>query len=364
MKELLNDEEHMDAVFFVHPQSDLSSTNDDTTGVINIARNTGGSNYSSRNQVNTIIGDYNNKSGIIDRTSIVMDANTTPDPAPLSESSSSMIMDETAPLQSHTDMIQIRAHKSVLTARAVYFQALFRKNTGFSTNNGNTSGAKGTAVVATDGATNTPSAVTSNNVFKESVNSTVNVDPIFREIHVRAVLEFIYTNRITNLRKLSTDDILSILHLSDIWLLRDLKRICEHELVRSHLTVLTVARLYGATEAFNAKRLSRACIEFIMSNLRQVTGNAGFVEEMKNFPHLMLPVLKAAADLIPEGPLHKKQRMTAAITTPNNVPSNSLHDPHSAAAAAAAAHAGSPSSAGGAVGVASFRSSPVPDSDA
>jgi hypothetical protein len=45
-----------------------------------------------------------------------------------------------------------------------------------------------------------------------------------------------------------------------------------------------------------------------MANLRQVTGNTTFEEEMKNYPHLCIPVLKAAADLIPEGPAHKKQR--------------------------------------------------------
>lgn len=30
---------------------------------------------------------------------------------------------------------------------------------------------------------------------------------------------------------------------------------------------------------------------------------------MKNYPHLCIPVLKAAADLIPEHPTHKKQRL-------------------------------------------------------
>ena len=193
---------------------------------------------------------------------------------------------------------------------------------------------------------------------------------MFKEVHIRGTLEFIYTNRIANLHQLSTEDVLSILQLSDMWLLRDLKRICEHEVIRSHLSVLTVARLYGATESFNAKRLARACVELIMSNLRQVTGSPGFLEEMKNFPHLMLPVLKAAADLIPEGPVLKKQRTVTAVAVPHNVPGG-MHDPHTVAAAAAAAavaaaHAGSPSSAAvaAAVGVAPFRSSPVHDSDA
>jgi hypothetical protein len=44
-----------------------------------------------------------------------------------------------------------------------------------------------------------------------------------------------------------------------------------------------------------------------MTNLRTLAGNQDFEEEMKNYPHLCIPVLKAAADLIPE-PAQKKQR--------------------------------------------------------
>lgn len=184
--------------------------------------------------------------------------------------------------------LEIRAHKCILTARTDYFKALFRKG-------------KGDDDMA----------------FKESQESTVTVDSTFTPLHIRYMLEFIYTNRIRDLRSILTDDLLCILHLSDKWLVRDLKRLVEHELIRNHMNVHTVARMYGATEDFNAHRLSRACIEFIMANLRQVTGNALFEEEMKNYPHLCIPVLKAAADLIPEGPAHKKQRTDhAAASTP------------------------------------------------
>lgn len=74
------------------------------------------------------------------------------------------------------------------------------------------------------------------------------------------------------------------------------------------MDVDNVAKMYCATEEYHANRLSRACIDFIMENIREVTGNVAFQEEMKHFPHLCIPVLKAAADLIPE-PVHKKQRV-------------------------------------------------------
>jgi speckle-type POZ protein len=276
MRELLNDDEHMDAVFLVHASSP-------------------GEIRSSATPMDTVLNPER-----VDATS------------PLD---SPMAME-------NPNLISIRAHKAVLTARTEYFKALFRTN----------------AATSQSGGADVVSNTTPTVAFQESQHCTIHVDPMFTESHIRAVLEFIYTNRILELRTMATDDVLSILHLSDQWLLRDLKRACEHELIRAHLTVSTVARLYGATEDFHAKRLSKACIDFIMSNLRQVTGNAGFLEEMQHFPHLMLPVLKAAADIIPEGvggggPLHKKQR----TVEPHGTPITSA--------------------------VAAYRSSPVPDSD-
>jgi speckle-type POZ protein len=251
MRDLLNDDEHMDAIFLIHPEDGSSSSNMDTD---------------------------KDSSGESEK------------------------------------MIEIRAHKCILTARTDYFKALFRKGA-------------------------TPAGGAKSRVaFRESDECTINVEPPFSTTHIKYMLEFIYTNRIQGLRSISTDDLLCILHLSDRWLLRDLKRLVEHELIRNHMSVHTVARMYGATEDFNAQRLSRACIEFIMANLRQVTGNASFEEEMKNYPHLCIPVLKAAADLIPEGPVQKKQRTDHGANT--------------------AAASSTPSASAAALG-----SSPVPDSD-
>lgn len=230
MRDLMEDEEHMDAIFLVHPEDSSSSANED--------------------------------------------------------------MEEKDAMEESPGTVEIRAHKAILTARTEYFKALFRKAAG---------------------------GKTSKVAFRESEECTIKVEPNFGPMHIRSMLEFVYTNRIAGIRSVSTDDLLSILHLSDIWLLRDLKRLVEHELIRNHMSVQTVARMYGATEDFNAQRLSRACIEFIMANLRQVTGNTSFEEEMKNYPHLCIPVLKAAAELIPEGPVHKKQRTEHSSSSANAV---------------------------------------------
>mmetsp|Transcript_9840 Transcript_9840/g.27836 ORF Transcript_9840/g.27836 Transcript_9840/m.27836 type:complete len:365 (-) Transcript_9840:283-1377(-) len=210
------------------------------------------------------------------------------------------------------DMVKILAHRCILTARTEYFKALFRK------------GATSRSGLNTDVA------------FKESQECKITVEPEFTPSHIRWTMEFIYTNRISSIKTVSTDDLLALLNLSDKWLLRDLKRLVEHELIRGHMTIHTVARMYRVTEDYNAARLSRACIDFIMKNLRQVTGNTCFQEDMKNHPHLCIPVLKAAADLIPEGPVHKKQKTDPGASSSGATPSASAP---------------------------TLRSSPVPDSD-
>lgn len=255
MRELLDDEEHMDAKFLVHKDSTNSVGNDDM----------------------------------------------------------------------EQQIVEVRAHKSVLTARAAYFKAFFRTNAYKTTSDNKTKTTTGGLAA-----------------FRESEECIVNVsEPMFNEQHIRYVLEFIYTNRINRIRDISTDDLLCLLQLADKWLLRDMKRIIEHELIREHMSITSVARMYGATEQFSAKRLSHACIEFIMNNLRQLATNTIFIDEMQNYPHLCIPVLKAAAELIADGPLHKKQR----IDHNNHHNSNNTNT------------AGTPSNVSG------LRSSPVPDSD-
>lgn len=267
MRELLDDEEHMDAVFLVHPPS-----------------------MKKINEVN-LSGSKRNYRG-----DVAFDCFKTPVKMEQGDGLSDMDLDADADADRDASstgtvrnqpIIEVRAHKSILTARAEYFKAHFRKASSSSSS----------------------SLDHSHKVsFREPVNGAIQVDPCFSEKTIRLMLEFIYTNRIKSIVDLSTDDLLSLLHLSDLWVIRDLKRLVEHELIKSHMDVNTVARMYCVTDDFHAERLARACIDYIMDNIREVTGNKEFQEEMKHYPHLCIPVLKAAADLIPEQSIHKKQR--------------------------------------------------------
>ncbi|KAL7492599.1 hypothetical protein ACHAWT_001670 [Skeletonema menzelii] len=286
MRELLDDEEHMDTLFLVHPIPPSGTT-----------ASPGGKRKMSGSTSTTAKGKQND-----------LDVN-----AIKREVDDSMDEDEINGAGGDSDnrdnLIEIRAHKCILTARADYFKALFRKMAGE-----NSSGQR----VGT---------------FRESTECVIRVEPYFTPKIVRLMLEFMYTNRIECLKasnkleaglecphRVTTDELLSLLHLADMWQLRDLKRLVEHELIRSHMNVNTVSRMYCATDDLHAKRLSKSCLEFIMQNYREVTGSVAFQEEMKHHPDLCIPVLKAAADLIPE-PAHKKARTSTGNEMGKDAPS-------------------------------------------
>mmetsp|Transcript_17259 Transcript_17259/g.21091 ORF Transcript_17259/g.21091 Transcript_17259/m.21091 type:complete len:462 (+) Transcript_17259:254-1639(+) len=306
MRELLDDEEHMDAVFLVvrdgAPTNNSSSDYLDHTPIMSTSTSTTGitTGTSSSTATKSLSGNKRDSSGNGKPTEVNANAkaneatpNTTPvkseqDEHETSNNTTFTTTTNTASStntntskSSSTNMIEIRAHKCILTARAEYFKAHLRKS-----------------ACSKDPKT----------VFKDSNKGIINVDPCFTEQTIRLMLEFIYTNRIQDISSVSTNDLMLVLHLSDRWVLRDLKRLVEHQLIKSHMDVNTVARMYCATEDYNAERLARACINYIMDNIREVTGNKAFQDEMKHYPHLCIPVLRAAADLIPEQPLHKKQR--------------------------------------------------------
>jgi hypothetical protein len=267
MRELLDDEEHMDAVFLVH--ADASPEKSLTADTTQLTKKTGIKRDVLGNEIMETNSSLHYKTP--DKVGTMMKV----------DNDDSLDADQKLPAGGGSQYIQVRAHKCVLTARAEYFKAHFRKS----------------------------ASSDLNTAFRESASGDINVDPCFSEKTVRYMLEFIYTNRIRSIATCSTDDLLSILHLADQWLLRDLKRLIEHELIRSHLDVNTVARMYCVTDDYHASRLAGACIDYIMENIREVTGNVAFQKEMKNYPHLCIPVLKAAAELIPElPPSHKKAR--------------------------------------------------------
>ena len=323
MRELLDDEEHMDVVFLIQTENSGAGTAGESDGDGKASAKSVGKAVSFSRTISTSSssgggGETKKMSGRKrDASGVVSNAANFKTPEHNQSSvSSNPLLDNTKQIDhvreeepnqdvdmkdntnTNDSVIEVRAHKAILTARAEYFKAHFRT---YTTQEGKTSFSDNTGVI--------------------------NVDACFTEQTIRLMLEFIYTNRIKSIPIVSTNDLMLLLHLSDVWLLRDLKRLVEHELIRSHMDVNTVARMYCATEDYHAERLAKACIDYIMNNIREVTCNVAFQEEMKHYPRLCIPILQAAADLIPEQPSHKKQRTggsgdhsgtpgTAALSSP------------------------------------------------
>jgi len=197
----------------------------------------------------------------------------------------------------HTDVVfesaggeELKAHKCILAARGEYFKLVFRKGSG--------------GGQPQDG----------EDEFR------ITVDGGHSGGTVKAALEFVYCNRLEGISDFNVNELLDLLGLSEQWMLRDLKRLCELELT-TRMDLDNVARMYCATEDHKALRLSNACISFIMDNIKDVAGNDTFRTEMRHYPHLCIPVLKAAADLIPE-PDYKRQRRNRGEATSSPVPSD------------------------------------------
>lgn len=324
MRELLDDEEHMDVVFMVHaspivntPLDGGSSRLKSDPGVDGPVSSSSSSSSSNINKVTGTKRELGDDASNSFSSSLFANLKT-PVKKEEPDTTTSMMVDPDSSFETSLDkskFIEIRAHRCILTARGEYFKARFRKISSYS-----------------------GKADRGNTAFGDCSNNRIQVDPNFSAKTIRLMLEFIYSNRISNLNSETTDSLLSLLHLSDQWLLHDLKRLVELELISSHLDVNSVARIYcTASDYYNAKRLVKACIVFIRDNIREVSGNRAFSEEIKNHPQLCIPVLQATVELIPDQhqPVTKKQR-------------TSDHGGHS----------GSTPSSTTAV------SSPVPDSDA
>lgn len=194
------------------------------------------------------------------------------------------------------DGMKIRAHKSILTARADYFKALFRSDT-----------------------------------FRESELSTITVEPDFTEQQVRSVLSFIYCNQVPRLDNASTDNLLALFRLADQWLLAGLKKQVEDQLVH-HVADDTVARLFVACEDYGASHLlTKACVDYIRSNLKHLTNDPDFEEALqRHSPALTMHILKraAAADeplaIVPSSPSsrHSVKRVRRSSPVPDAEPSS------------------------------------------
>ncbi|TMW62254.1 hypothetical protein Poli38472_009747 [Pythium oligandrum] len=151
----------------------------------------------------------------------------------------------------------LHAHRLILTARCEIFNAMFR-----------------------------PGAM------RESEDGIVRIQDHSPEM-VSKMLEFIYTNSISDLAKLSSSQLIDLLTLSEQYLLQPLKHLCELA-ARDALTISNVGRFLCAAEKYNAMYLKDFCLNYFTEHMADIVEDENFREELESYPSLALTVLRAS----------------------------------------------------------------------
>ncbi|KAF1781444.1 P-loop containing nucleoside triphosphate hydrolase [Phytophthora cactorum] len=159
-------------------------------------------------------------------------------------------------LEVGVDREVLRAHRLILTTRCEIFEAMFR-----------------------------PGAM------KESWDGVVRIEDHSPEM-VSKMLEFIYTNRVLDLAKLNSNQLIDLLTLSEQYLLLPLKHLCEVA-AQDVLSVGNVGRFLCAAEKFNAAYLKEYCLAFFMDHTSEIIDDENFREEIESCPSMALTIVRA-----------------------------------------------------------------------
>ncbi|CEL93311.1 unnamed protein product [Vitrella brassicaformis CCMP3155] len=148
---------------------------------------------------------------------------------------------------------EIHAHKAILVAQCEHFRAMFTTQ------------------------------------MKESFESKV-IIPEWSYNSFMAMLEFLYTGRITDL---STDITGELLGLADHYTLDGLKQLCENILIHS-VEIDNVCNLLKQADQYQATDLKNHCLTYLIKNFDAVSKTTSF-EDLKEKPSLLLEVTKQMA---------------------------------------------------------------------
>ncbi|DBA04374.1 TPA: hypothetical protein N0F65_002136, partial [Lagenidium giganteum] len=167
----------------------------------------------------------------------------------------------------------IRAHRLILTTRCEIFNAMFR-----------------------------PGAM------RESETGIIRIHDHTPDM-VSKMLEFLYTNRVADINKLCSTQLIDLLTLAEQYLLMPLKQQCEVA-AREILSITNVGRLLCAAEKYNADYLKEFCINFFVENMHEILDDDNFRDELEACPSIALTILKASTRAIAtQEPAVKRRRL-------------------------------------------------------
>ncbi|RLN63733.1 hypothetical protein BBJ29_008252 [Phytophthora kernoviae] len=177
----------------------------------------------------------------------------------------------------------IHAHRLILTTRCEIFNAMFR-----------------------------PGAM------RESEAGVVRIEDHSPEM-VSKMLEFIYTNRVLDMAKLNSNQLIDLLTLSEQYLLLPLKHLCEVA-AQDVLSVGNIGRFLCAAEKFNAAYLKEYCLAFFMDHTNEIIEDENFREEIEGCPSIALTILRASTRNVGSSigePVAKRRRLNMPFDDPD-----------------------------------------------
>jgi len=124
--------------------------------------------------------------------------------------------------------------------------------------------------------------------LEESKMQIINFDHM--DVHVlKAILKFIYGGEIDNLELNAA----SLLLASNMFILEDLKDICEKYLAAKYMKLDNVINVLIMADSHNANYLKKGAMEMIVANRDAIVKQVGWEEKLIDKPKLLLEIFKA-----------------------------------------------------------------------
>nr|CCA14305.1 conserved hypothetical protein [Albugo laibachii Nc14] len=165
-----------------------------------------------------------------------------------------------------TEGASFPAHRSILSARCEFFRAMLR-----------------------------PGAM------KESTAGVVRITNHSAEM-VSKMLEFIYTNRVSDLHKLGHQQLIELLTLAEQYLLVSLRCACEAA-AQELVNLQNIGKFLVAAENHNANYLKESCLQFFVEYRHEILQDDAFREEVESCPSIAFQLLKVLAQKMPVVPV-------------------------------------------------------------
>ena len=155
------------------------------------------------------------------------------------------------------DDIVLRAHKSIITARCEYFDAMFRPGGMYESQ-------------------------CDEIVFREHDSKTFS-----------RMLEFLYTNEVQDIQECPYQETINLLIMSNEFLIDDLRLLCENRMI-SLISMENVGKLLLLATSHNANLLKDICCSFIQDNRNTLVADESFRQELENNSELGLVLFESS----------------------------------------------------------------------